>query len=769
MFPRNTLIAAAIGSFLCAPAFAQQDAALELDIPAGKVGTVINAIGARFGGQVRIAAAPDHDVVVPGLKGRYTLVSALTEAVKGTRYRVAAAGHGEVRISLDSGNLSEVIVTARRDTTKKSDSQLLTRTDTSLQYTPVTIDSVTEEMLRSRNSTSLEDALRNIPGVVFQQNGASSGAYIRGETTQGVTFTNGLRNSAIGGLETTIDVEAVEVLKGPASILTGVDVPGGLINYVPKRALGNSPTTLDVGIGSGGEMRASVDTGGTLSRSDRLYWRFVGLAQHADHELNGSGDPHAYVASAILGYRDHGWKVDATLKYSDVRIAPKDFYYYSPAAGSYTKGEILSDGRNGTTKSATGTYSLEKDLVSTPGLTLRFRNRGLFQDADLSYQTQGPAYPGPAANYRVLPQSGIRNARQFSNFADLYAKFSTGPLQHQAIVAIDYAHATGRTATGFGSAYKLPTSSVIPDLPAPSFDDPAVGSSHTESTQWGGVLQDQVAWGRFHVLAAMRQSWYRENDYSLRSVNSGGTRSDQPETRARRFLPNAGLVYDVTDDVSAYASYQRSFTPGSPYVTSSAGSVLPPILRTQYEAGVKTAFLNDKASLNVAVFEYRTSNTAKSDPSNDNFYVTGPGAKAHGMEVSLQGQLADTVRMTSGVTWEHARDADGNLNTGTSEWVANLWALKQFRLGDKRSAEVGLGGEYRSRPAMNTVDFSTYGYLPRDYRALDASLGYAWGDMRLNLTVDNLTNRRNFVAPVIAYWLPLATSRRMRLVLSTQF
>ncbi|MCW0199451.1 TonB-dependent receptor [Sphingopyxis sp.] len=746
-------------------------------MPAGSLGQVVRQIVAQAHGGATFSDIPNERRPVDGVNGYLTLREALDRVLIGTDLRVVDNGAGEIRIAKAEGNQSEIIVIAQMTAYKRTDSELLTRSDTSVRETPATIDSVTEDVLLSRNSTSLEDALRNIPGLSVDGNSGFLGvnARMRGGNTQGVSFTNGLRNSPFGGGTSTIDVEAIEVLKGPASILTGTEVGGGLINYVPKRALGNSPTRIDLGVGSGDQIRGSFDTGGELSASDRIYWRAVGLADYADHRPGGGNSPHVYQITGILGYRDHGWKVDATASYSNVRTAFRDRYYYrdlDPQGNPANLGVLPALGVSPDTfVQATVrklTYSIEKDIISSDGFVLRFRDRGqyMWDRGSAQIASLTPGFGGPG---RINRSAIVQTDEQFSTFADLYAKFNTGPIEHQAIVALDYLWLRGKTFSvnsPFMPFYFV-GGPIAPLVPLPSFDDYDPTNSLMNRTdrgtdQYGLVIQDQMEWGPLHLVGALRNTW---SDAFTTSVRTGVKRP----VKQSKWVPSGGIVFDAAPWLSTYASYQQAFTPTDPSLIQFNGDLIPSQMRTQYEVGVKTAFFNDRLSVNISLFKYKTSNTALADPDHPGFVIPAPGERARGVELSISGQITPTLSLIGGLTYTHARDEMGDPITGSTDFVGNLWVTKAFRIAPGQQIELGLGGEYRSKTNILSGSLDGVETFPKDYRSVSAMIGYEIDKTRINLTVDNLFDRLNFSEPLAAWTIVRAAPRTIKIVLSHTF
>ncbi len=132
----------------------------------------------------------------------------------------------------------ELVVTGERDSYRVPNASTATRTDTPLRDIPQSIQVVPQEVLRDQNVTNTNEALQNVPGVASFLNSRTERANftIRGFNTNpsdvGNYLRNGLRENGGTLSDLTPDIERIEVLKGPASVLYGQATPGGTINFV---------------------------------------------------------------------------------------------------------------------------------------------------------------------------------------------------------------------------------------------------------------------------------------------------------------------------------------------------------------------------------------------------------------------------------------------------------------------------------------------------------------------------------------------------------
>ncbi|MBW4555523.1 MAG: TonB-dependent receptor plug domain-containing protein [Trichormus sp. ATA11-4-KO1] len=172
----------------------------------------------------------------------------------------------------------ELVVTGEQDGYRVPDASVGTRTDTPLRDIPQSIQVIPQEVLRDQNVTRLEEALKNVPGVtrISPSTLRSSTFNIRGFAASGPSgnyLRNGLRD--ILGQESLelSNIERVEVLKGPASVLYGTGTPGGTINLVTKEPLHDPSYTINATIGNYDFYRGAIDLSGPLNDSRTVLYR----------------------------------------------------------------------------------------------------------------------------------------------------------------------------------------------------------------------------------------------------------------------------------------------------------------------------------------------------------------------------------------------------------------------------------------------------------------------------------------------------------------
>jgi len=164
------------------------------------------------------------------------------------------------------------------DAYEAPDATSATKISVPLRDVPQTVNVVPAVVLHDQNALSLQDALQNVPGLSFSVgDGQRDQVTIRGFSAISDQFVDGVRDDALYFRDLS-NIERVEVLKGPASVLYGRGSAGGLVNRITKKPLADPPIEAGVTLGSRGQRRGEFDVGTTAADKDALF-RLTGAVE----------------------------------------------------------------------------------------------------------------------------------------------------------------------------------------------------------------------------------------------------------------------------------------------------------------------------------------------------------------------------------------------------------------------------------------------------------------------------------------------------------
>jgi iron complex outermembrane receptor protein len=625
-----------------------------------------------------------------------------------------------------------------------------TRTDTPLRDIPQAINVVPRQVIQDTQARSITETLENVPGVVTQGIGTTGTRdyfTIRGFESSRALI-NGLPDPQITSDGIFFNVERLEVLRGPASVLygdSGATALGGTINYVTRQPLREPFYEVSVSAGNYGFYQGSIDLSGPLNAERTALYRLIAGVRSFDSIVDFNSATTYAVAPSLslqLGDRTNLLVEGDVNRVSRNGALPGE----QPVLGTVLpnpNGEIprsfnlMGPVSNNVTYNGRVGYLLEHQF--NENLRLRNTFRYTFYRDDDRNITFFPS--GLAADNRTLNRTGAIGEQNYNYYlldTNLLSRFNTGTIEHQLLAGFSLNRYTSDVSFEFG----IPAAPV--DIFNPVYDQTLVAgdrnfSSFTTRDTLGIYLQDQISLSQnFKILLGGRFDIFGERATD-RLTNTDTSQSDIA------FSPRLGIVYQPTQSISLYASYSRSFAPSIGRVAS--GENFQPERGTQYEIGVK-ADLTDRLSATLAFYELTRSNVTTPDPNNPNFSVQTGRQRSRGVEFDVSGEILPGWNIITGYTYTDARVTEdnsipvGNRLFNTPEHAANLWTTYRIQTGSLEGLGFGLGLYYLSdRPldTANTVNLS--GFV-----RTDAAIFYEQEQFRAALNFRNIFDVENYVS-----------------------
>ena len=192
--------------------------------------------------------------------------------------------------------------------------------------------------------------------------------------------------------------------------------------------------------------------------------------------------------------------------------------------------------------------------------------------------------------------------------------------------------------------------------------------------------------------------------------------------------PYAGLVYDINDNWSTYASYTSIFQPQNK--RDSSGKYLTPVTGNNYEVGLKSDWMNSQLTTTLAVFRIEQDNVAQSTgapipgTNGDIAYKTAKGTVSKGVEFEVNGAITDNWQMTFGATRYVAEDNEGNaVNPNLPRTSVKLFT--SYRLPVMPELTVGGGVNWQNRVYTDTATpYGTFRAEQGSYALVDLFTRY---------------------------------------------
>jgi catecholate siderophore receptor len=665
--------------------------------------------------------------------------------------------------------VDEIVITKSRDDGYRVDDNSLSKLTESIRDTPQSIATLSRELIDDRGATSLNDALRDVPGITlgagefsWQGNNPS----IRGFSARDDLYLDGLRDFGSYARDP-FNLEAVEILLGPSSVLFGRGSTGGAINQVTKAPHREDATDVAVNVGSASTYRATADLsrplggaaafrlnllaheGGVVDRDGAASRRY-GIAPSVAF---GLGSPTELTLSYVHQSSDD--RPDYGLPWLDGRPAavPRDNYYGFESDYSNTDADLA-------------TVHVRHDVGERVRLDAQLRS------ADYSRRnriTEPLITPVPPAGtpldaisvYRYVfggdSDETLRTA-QLTASLDLGA----GALRHALVTGVELARETSSPVFAFGIG--VPSTSLVDPnwhevFSATSFDPRIVADTKAVTTALFALdtLKLKDSW---LVTLGLRLDRF-DTDYSAERFagpptpfNSGtesGTEAFSHVDDVASY--RAAVVYKPAERTSFYAAGSTSFNPSAQslsLLTSGRGlgtenALLNPEKNRSVELGAKLDLKDSELSLSSAVFEITKTNARVADPTNPGFNTLGGEQRVRGASIDVTGRLTPRIYLASGYAYldgEVVRGAAG-ATTGarlanTPEHSLSIWV--DYRATNR--LDFGFGGRYvGAQLAQNTGA----GRRVPGYSVLDVMARYRFsGALVLKLNLTNLTDELYF-------------------------
>ncbi len=642
-------------------------------------------------------------------------------------------------------NLPTISVKAEKEKSLKQEvGQASTATKGLMQLkdVPQIVNVVPKQVLREQTVTSMQGALQNVAGLSFSVgDGQRDQVMIRGFSAITDNYVDGIRDDALYFRDMS-NVERIEVLKGPASVLYGRGSAGGLVNKINKKPMDESLREVSLIGGTTGQRRAEVDVNEKVA--ENVKFRLTGAVEDSDGYRDQAFLKRQAVAPSLQWditdktklliqadylhdnrLADQGFPTDP-ITGKPVKTNPKTFY---GALNGKEVGDV-------DTEISSQTISLDHEFNDNLKYHGAVRHYNYSLDRQYSVDSHQKL---PADQIQLTQNKRLRNEDGVYVQQELSSLFNTGFLKHNTLIGAEYGK-QHKDEFVWSKARQI-TNIFNPELENWAPLDTSVAAETNNSNtfeNYGIYLQDlMTVTDQLKVLVGLRYdnlSQDRNNKVKSQILN----RTDNT------YSPRIGVVYQPVSNISLYTSYNRSFQPlADSFVLYKNSDDLSPTKTENVEVGAKWD-VNDQLNVTLALFEMSQTNIQNQDPANPNQALLAGEQKTKGVELSLTGQLTDQLSVLAGYSYmdgkieKSAIGLTGNHSALTPNNTVNLWL--KYQLNDHWYAAVGGRGESSRFSAPDNKNV-----LP-GYAVVNAAVGYQSERYDVNLNLNNLFDRDYFVS-----------------------
>ena len=682
-------------------------------------------------------------------EGEYNLIVTSSEYLPNSQTITVASGENSFDLTLQT--LSETVnVVGRISEYHTEDTTVATKIPTRLIDTPQSITSISPQMIADRQATEVNDIYKSIAGL---NQTTYSAVVFRGFTQREILF-NGVRGNPYGSLEGDVNgsgfstsilrlsnIERVEVLKGPASVLYGSSEPGGVINFITKKPRTVLDGTAEARFGQYGLASGNADVSVPLGRN--FYTRFAGFVERRDSFRNNAGLKNQNYVGNLLWQPTQKTRVN--LEYEFIK---------QNQPGNRLRGvPVDADGRFITDISFSATE--KSDFVKLDANVFQanvsqdFLLDGRF-DATFRYLTNNrfENYHEPRAflaGGRVLTREfrdQTRNNKDTSFTFNIYKPFQIENFgRHTLNSGIEYYRQKhnfifDRARTGVTPIDIF--NPVYGNFNRQNFVFARINTDFAEPQRTGFYFQDQVEINRYvQIVGGGRLEHYRDKGLSGTIPLTG---SDTV------FTGRFGAVIKPRDNIAFYGNFANSYVrPSILAQTPSANGPFQPEKGRQFEGGVKFELLDRKLFVTSSVYQIDKTDVLRADPlfgptgNNFNALLQIGAVRNRGFDVDLNGAFTRRWNFQFAYSYINSRITKDNNAAVVGKPLPNVPTntLGFFTRYDLSSSiGVGFGGEFVGDRIEPFANLKSPGYKTFDANYYQTFLKR----FRLNLKLENVFN-----------------------------
>ena len=597
-----------------------------------------------------------------------------------------------------------------------------------LMDTPLGIQIVSRQLIDDQQTVNLIDALVNVSGMTPTNDsfGTSDSFSVRGYDAAALLYQDGARMdeySDSGIPQDMANVESVEILKGPASVLYGQGEPGGLVNVVTKQPGTQRFASLAQQFGPHNFFRTTSDgnlplIGNALlsrlvfDRTDAGSFRKFGftkeLAFYPSLTWNISKRLDIVLRSS---YQRGGELLDPGIPFLSPQtgaLGPRIIAVSGPAKVPISSNFIDIGSNDGT--------GWQYDI--RPELSLHFGENTDLRIAYKFFYTTADPNPPISETYfgdANVPGTASGSLNRFG-FTETYFHHRTQQVTSDVPVQFKFAGISNKMLLGFDFIkdygaydYNGACPSAI-NIYAPVYNQPIDYSSNCFLYGYGWNTLGYLAEGAYfqdfvelphHVFAmgGVRMNWADAfEDYFYPDPTNNFTQ----DVHDRPTNPRGGLLWQPVQNVSLYGNYSSNYGDSAQGLNAPGQKFLPPQSADQVEFGVKTEWFNKKLTASSAVYRIIKHNVPGPDPTNPLLTIAIGATRTEGVEFDVTGQLTRDLRVVASysnlqdhVTYDtNSPSQQGLPFDGIPHVTGSLWAT--WEPHDGRFRGLTLGGGFNS-------------------------------------------------------------------------
>jgi len=581
-----------------------------------------------------------------------------------------------------------------------------------LRELPQTITVMTRQRIDDQQLKTLDDLMIHTPGVTVQQdNTVTSSFYSRGFQITSFQIDGNSPMYGAGGLNAGLNTsqldlamfDHVEVLRGSDALYSTSGEPGGTINLVRKKPTSQLQVKALAHAGSWNNYRGELDVGGSIMANGRIRGRLVGVYEDRKYFYDfGKSDKALFYGIIEADI------TNSTLLTVGGDIMRQDFGAFNAfGLPRYTNGEDIGLPRNfylggpddrWLRKNNKQFVRIDQAIGSNWTLGIeasRAQSNNYRQDMSW-YEAINPTTLTGSSTFR--DREFDYNETQKTLDAVLKGSFHLLGHEHKVILGANINRRNPRYVLGWRDSNITLSPNIFEFNPldhisnAPYILTSSAKIKIVEKGVYGSFVA-QIT-DPLKLIVGGRISWYDyENPLTIYDRDTGAITSTSLTKYEdnKIFTPYLGLVYDLTEQWSTYASIAETYkSQASSHKGPPPGTPLEPVTGRSYEIGVKGSLFNERLNTALAFYSIKRNGQASQDPAypptlgdlGSNCCYLGDGRiTSRGMDIEVSGEIVNGWQILAGYTFNNNENKteSGRYSTVTPKHLFKLWTSYAFQ------------------------------------------------------------------------------------------